>query len=116
MVITADRTASPPALRGAYAASKAAAQALAMTLSREVAELGITVNCVAPGPLDTPGFREDVERLARMTGKDPAAISEDVGKALPLGRLTDPEEAAAVVSFLLSPEASGITGTVIPVG
>jgi 3-oxoacyl-[acyl-carrier protein] reductase len=69
------------------------------TLAREVAPNGITVNTLAPGQIDT-------ERLHSI-GANPAVV--------PMGRLGDPAEIAALVSFLASDRAGYVTGAVIPV-
>lgn len=87
-----------------YAASKAGLVGLARSLARELGSRSITVNVVAPGPVETD-----------MT----AALGEDRVKALveavPLQRMATPEEIAEVVAFLAGPGAGYITGAVIPV-
>jgi 3-oxoacyl-[acyl-carrier protein] reductase len=70
------------------------------TLAREVAPKGITVNTIAPGQIDT-------ERLRSIGGGNPATV--------PLGRLGEPAEIAAVACFLASDRAGYVTGAVIPV-
>ena len=87
-----------------YAASKAGLIGLARSLARELGSRSITVNVVAPGPIDTD-----------MT----AALGEkrlaELYAAVPLGRTGTVEEIAGVVTFLASPAASYITGAVLPV-
>jgi len=87
-----------------YAASKAGLVGLARSLARELGSRSITVNVVAPGPVETD-----------MT----AALGDDRVKALveavPLQRMATPEEIAEVVAFLAGPGAGYITGAVIPV-
>ena len=87
-----------------YAASKSGLIGLARSLARELGSRNITVNVVAPGPVDTD-----------MT----AALSEErlaaLAAAVPLGRTASVDEIAGVVSFLASPTAAYITGAVIPV-
>lgn len=87
-----------------YAAAKAGMIGFTKSLAREVGSRGITVNCVAPGFIDTDMTRalDEVQRGALLT-------------AIPLGRLGAPEEVAAVVSFLASPQAGYITGETIHV-
>ena len=87
-----------------YAAAKAGVAGMSRALAREIGSRGITVNCVAPGFIDT-----DMTR----------SLSEDQQNALkvniPLGRLGSPEDIAHAVSFLASENAGYITGTTLHV-
>lgn len=87
-----------------YSATKAAQIGFVKSLAKEVAAKGITVNAVAPGFIETDVWQAipDVKRTGFL-------------KSIPLGRLGQPEEVAAVIRFLLSEEASYITGTVIEI-
>ncbi len=87
-----------------YAVTKGGVIAFTMTLAREVARKGVTVNAVAPGFIETD-----------MTKDMPEAGLAAVKAMTPLGRLGRPEEVAAAILFLASPQASYITGQVIPV-
>jgi 3-oxoacyl-[acyl-carrier protein] reductase len=87
-----------------YAASKAGLVGLARSLARELASRSITVNVVAPGPVET-------DMTAALGDKRIAELTD----AVPLGRFAQPDEVAATVAFLASPEAAYITGAVIPV-
>jgi 3-oxoacyl-[acyl-carrier protein] reductase len=87
-----------------YAVTKGGLIALTMTLAREVARKGVTVNAVAPGFIETD-----------MTKDLPTSVLDSVKAMTPLGRLGKPEEVAAAILFLASPSASFITGQVIPV-
>ena len=87
-----------------YAASKAGMIGLARSMARELASRAITVNVVAPGGVTT-------DMTAALTDAQRAAMVE----ATPLGRLAAPEEVAAAVAFLASPDAASITGAVLPV-
>jgi 3-oxoacyl-[acyl-carrier protein] reductase len=87
-----------------YAASKAGLVGLARSLAREFASRNITVNVVAPGPVATDMF-------AAVDDSMRDAITE----AVPLGRMAEPDEIAAAISFLASDAAGYITGVVLPV-
>jgi NAD(P)-dependent dehydrogenase (short-subunit alcohol dehydrogenase family) len=85
-----------------YAASKAGVIGLTRTLALEYAKHGITVNCVAPGPV-----------MTRMLAGVPDPIREKIVGRVPVGRIADPSEVAAVHAFLASEDAGFITGQVI---
>ncbi|MDG2026486.1 MAG: beta-ketoacyl-ACP reductase [Acidimicrobiales bacterium] len=87
-----------------YAASKAGLIGLARSLAKEFASRNVTVNVVAPGPIET-------DMIAALTDEQRAGILGVV----PLGRLGTPDEIAATIAFLSSDEAAYITGTVLPV-
>lgn len=87
-----------------YAASKAGLVGFARSLARELGSRGITVNVVAPGPIETD-----------MTGALTDEQLEGIVGAVPLGRMGTPDEIAATVEFLASPGAAYVTGAVIPV-
>jgi NAD(P)-dependent dehydrogenase (short-subunit alcohol dehydrogenase family) len=87
-----------------YAASKAGMIGLARSMAKELASRNITVNVVTPGGVDT-------DMVAAMNEAQRAGLVA----ATPIGRLATPDEVAAAVTFLASPEAAAITGVVLPV-
>lgn len=87
-----------------YAASKAGLVGFARSLARELGSRSITVNVVAPGPVDTD--------MTRALGDEKLAAFADL---VPLGRIATADEIAGVIAFLASSDAAYITGAVIPV-
>ena len=78
--------------------------AFTKSLAREMARHSINVNCVCPGPTDTPLFHANPEK-----------VNEALVRAIPFRRVARPEEIAAPVVFFASDEASYITGQVLSV-
>ena len=89
-----------------YGMTKSALDYLTQTLAGELAPIGVRVNCIAPGPIDTPihaTWADDLDEAYRwLRGQ------------VPLGRIGTPEEVAIWITLLLSPLASFMTGAVIP--
>ncbi|KMK74965.1 SDR family oxidoreductase [Alkalihalobacillus pseudalcaliphilus] len=83
----------------AYATTKGAVDALTITLSAELAPLGITVNSINPGPTDTGWMTED--------------IKEQLAPRFPFGRIGEPKDVARTIKYLVSEEAQWITGQII---
>ncbi|MGW4489853.1 SDR family NAD(P)-dependent oxidoreductase [Amycolatopsis sp. NPDC004368] len=105
----------PNALSAHYAASKAAVASLTKSFAAELAPRGIRVNAVAPGRIATGMSDHADAEIGRLTGQHPGAALERRIKDNPLGRLGRPEEVAAAITFLASPEASYITGECLKV-
>lgn len=87
-----------------YAAAKAAIHALTRDAAYEVAPHGVRVNAIAPGPTVT-----------EMTDQLPVDVKEAIARSVPLGRWGDPSDIASAVAYLVSDEASFITGITLPV-
>lgn len=87
-----------------YSIAKAGVNALTVLLAKEIAGRGVRVNSVCPGPISTPFHKDTTEEEIR------AAV-----RSIPMGRFGEPAEIAAVVAFLLSEDASYMTGEVIDV-
>ena len=89
---------------------RAAVTGFAKTLSREVAPHGITVNTILPGYTATERVTELNRANAEREGVDPSEIQARLEASIPLGRLAEPAEFAALAAFLASERASYITG------
>lgn len=94
----------------AYCATKGAILQFSRVLAVDHARQGIRVNCVCPGVTDTPLFRHHLSK-----SDEPEAVLAARTDRNPLGRLLAPEDVARTVAFLLSDEAAGITGALVPV-
>jgi len=87
-----------------YATAKAGLIGFTRSLARELASRSVTVNAVAPGPIDTP-----------MLAQIGAGRIDGMAAQVPVGRLGQPEEVAAAAAYLCSDAAAFVTGAVLPV-
>lgn len=88
--------------QGAYAAAKAAMTALSRTAAREYAAAGVRINVVSPGPTDTG--------ISVFPGESARDRDARIAREVPAGRMASPDEIAAAVMWLASPEASFVVG------
>ncbi|WP_019675642.1 SDR family NAD(P)-dependent oxidoreductase [Arsukibacterium perlucidum] len=95
----------------AYNLTKHALASMAKTTALDYARFNIRVNAVCPGTIETPLFHQAIDRYCANSGADKAAVVADEAAEQPLGRLGQPEEVAALVSFLASDNARFITGS-----
>jgi 3-oxoacyl-[acyl-carrier protein] reductase len=87
-----------------YSAAKGGMVAMTRSLARELARSGIRVNCVAPGLVDT-----------EMTQEMDAEVKKEMIRQIPMRRMVRADEVAAAIAFLISDDASGITGQVLTI-
>jgi 2-hydroxycyclohexanecarboxyl-CoA dehydrogenase len=92
-----------------YSGAKGGVIAFTKAVAREVAQHGIRVNCVCPGPTETPLLAEN------FGTEEGSRIIEAIKRGIPFRRLGTPEEIAAAIHFLASKDASYITGQVLSV-
>ena len=93
---------------GVYSACKGGQIAFTKTIAREVARNGVTVNCVCPGPTDTPPVR-------RTLAEGGEKFMQALVRAIPMRRLGQPEDIAAAVAYLVSEDAGFVTGQTLSV-
>jgi 2,3-dihydro-2,3-dihydroxybenzoate dehydrogenase len=98
---------------GAYSVSKAGVRMFTKCLALELARHGITVNAVAPGPIDTPMLGPEGDQ--RVRARFVEGVPEAFRLGVPLGKLGQPEDVASAIAYLASEEAHHITGAILNV-
>lgn len=101
--------------RAPYVCSKWAMHGFGQTLALEVADKGIRVNTICPGPVMTDRLRGSVKRMAKVRGTSPEEILEDWARDSPMGRLATVDECAKVALFAVSDDSSAMTGQTLDV-
>ena len=91
--------------RSAYSATKAGIHGLARTWALELAENGITVNVIAPGPISTQNFWDLVPKDSELEGK--------ISDSIPIGRIGKPDDVANAVDFFLDDKSNFVTGQIL---
>ena len=84
-------------------------------MAKETASRGVTVNAVCPGYTDTDLVRHSIERVAGKTKRAEAEVLAEYVKETPIRRLIRPQEVAAAVLYLCTPEAAAVTGATLAV-
>jgi 2-hydroxycyclohexanecarboxyl-CoA dehydrogenase len=95
-------------MEAVYSSAKGGIIAFTKTMAREMARAGVTLNVVCPGPTETPLLEAFLGE-----GEQGKKVYEGLKRAVPLGRLGQPDDVAGIVAFLASDEAAYITGQVI---
>lgn len=98
-----------------YVASKHALVGLTRALALELAATAVTVNAVCPGYTRTAIIKQAVETIAARTGRTAEAATAVFTASNPQGRLVTPQEVAAAVAWLASPEAGAVNGVALPI-
>jgi NAD(P)-dependent dehydrogenase (short-subunit alcohol dehydrogenase family) len=100
---------------GAYSAAKAGVIGLTQVMAKEWAPSGILVNAVCPGTVDTDLLNPANSFVELMEAVEPGGFRGWLDREIPVGRLQKPEEVASVIAFLMSDDASYVTGEAVNV-
>lgn len=103
------------AYSSAYCASKHAMVGMTRAIALEIARSEVTINCVCPGWVETRMTEETLARIEAKTGRPRAEAKRALEAMSPQRRMVQPEEVAAVVAMLVSPEARSVHGQAIPI-
>jgi len=98
-----------------YCASKAGILGLVRALAGELAPSNVQVNAVCPGWVDTSMAREGLDGMAAGMGTSAEEAYTIAMQAVPLGRMSEPEDIAGMISWLASPDARGVTGQALDI-
>jgi NAD(P)-dependent dehydrogenase (short-subunit alcohol dehydrogenase family) len=96
-----------------YSASKAGLLGLVRSFAAELAPIGVQVNAICPGWVDTDMAWQGLDAAAAASGGTRDDAYRDAMREVPLGRMSQPEDVAGTVAWLLSPDARGVTGQAI---
>jgi len=100
---------------GVYSASKAAVNSLTQVMGLELAQHGIAVTAICPGYVDTEMMRKVFRERGPIEGMTPQQYEQRLLSNVPSGRMVKPDEIAALVSYLCSPEAELLTGVTVTI-
>lgn len=96
-----------------YSSSKFAVRGFTQSAAKELGDRNITVNAYGPGVVETPMFKNGMKELAEKTGESLENVKKKFTKDITIGKLSQPEDVAATVSFLAGPDSNHITGQTI---
>lgn len=96
-----------------YSASKAGLLGLVRSLAAELAPSNVQVNAICPGWVDTDMAWEGLDGIAASSGGTREGAYRDAMRDVPLGRMSQPDDIAGTVAWLLSPDARGVTGQAV---
>jgi NAD(P)-dependent dehydrogenase (short-subunit alcohol dehydrogenase family) len=115
VIVASDQSLIGKTRSAAYGATKAAIAQLAKSTALDYAPFHVRVNAVCPGTIDTPLYRNAIERSSKKSGTPLTEIEGLLAKEQPIGRIGTADEVAALISFLASDDAAFITGGLFPV-